>query len=385
MFIKIIEIFFWYSLFTVVFCYLLYPLTIVLINILRAKRRRVHGITPSVTIVIAAYNEAKVIRENIANKLSLNYPRENLELIVVSDASVDGTDGIVNEFAGQGVKLIRQTKRNGKTAAINRAVSCARGEIICFADANSIWDKNALLYLVRNFADDKVGYVTGKMVYTTSSGNMVGDGCSAYMRYENWLRALETRAGSIVGVDGGIDAVRKRLYEPMKPEFIPDFILPLKVVEKGYRVVYEPDALLREESLDNSKDEFKMRKRVTLRALHALMHMKRLLNPLAYSFFSYQLFTHKLLRYFIWLFMATALVANLILIGQGTIYQVFALAQAIFYMFAALGAITENRGIKPNKFIFIPYYFFILNLSCAIAFFKFLKRDNAVIWEPRKG
>lgn len=385
MFIKITEIFFWFSLFTVVFCYLLYPLTIVLINILRAKRRPVHGITPSVTIVIAAYNEAKVIRENIANKLSLNYPRENLELIVVSDASVDGTDGIVNEFAGQGVKLIRQTKRNGKTAAINRAVSCARGEIICFADANSIWDKNALLYLVRNFADDKVGYVTGKMVYTTSSGNMVGDGCSAYMRYENWLRALETRAGSIVGVDGGIDAVRKRLYEPMKPELIPDFILPLKVVEKGYRVVYEPDALLREESLDNSKDEFKMRKRVTLRALHALMHMKRLLNPLAYGFFSYQLFTHKLLRYFIWMFMATALAANLILIGQGPIYQVFALAQAIFYMFAALGAITENRGIKPNKFIFIPYYFFILNLSCAIAFFKFLKRDNAVIWEPRKG
>lgn len=356
-----------------------------LINILRAKRRPVHGITPSVTIVIAAYNEVKVIRENIANKLSLNYPRENLELIVVSDASVDGTDEIVNEFSSQGVKLFRQTKRNGKTAAINRAVSCARGEIICFADANSIWDKNALLYLVRNFADEKVGYVTGKMVYTTSSGNMVGDGCSAYMRYENWLRALETRAGSIVGVDGGIDAVRKRLYEPMKPELIPDFILPLKVVEKGYRVVYEPDALLREESLDNSKDEFKMRKRVTLRALHALMHMKRLLNPLAYGFFSYQLFTHKLLRYFIWMFMATALVANFILIGQGTIYQVFALAQAIFYMFAALGAITENRGITPNKFIFIPYYFFILNLSCAIAFFKFLKRDNAVIWEPRKG
>ncbi len=382
---NIIKILFWASLFTILYCYLLYPLTLGIINVLRGRRGLVHSITPSVTIVIAAYNEAKVIRENIANKLALDYPAEKLEIMVVSDASDDGTDDIVNEFSGQGVRLIRQAKRSGKTAAVNRAVSCARGEIICFADANSIWDRNALLYLVRNFADEKIGYVTGKMVYTTSSGNMVGDGCSAYMRYENWLRALETEMGSIVGVDGGIDAVRKRLYEPMKPELIPDFILPLKVVEKGYRVVYEPKALLREESLDNSKDEFKMRKRVTLRALHALMHMKRLLNPLAYGLFSYQLFTHKLLRYFIWIFMATAFATNLILLGQGQIYKMFALAQVIFYVFVALGAITENRGIKLNRFIFIPYYFFILNLSCAIAFFKFLKRDNAVIWEPRKG
>lgn len=376
---------FWISLFSIAYCYLLYPLTLRAINALRKRRIRARCISPYVTIIIAAYNEAKVIRETISNKLALKYPMERLEIVVVSDASDDGTDEVVKEFSRQGVRLIRQNKRMGKTSAINRAASSARGDILCFADANSIWEKNALLHLVRNFADDRVGYVTGKMVYTAASENAVGDGCSVYMRYENWLRALETEMGSIVGVDGGIDAMRKDLYEPIEPALIPDFTLPLKVVEKGYRVVYEPRALLREEALDNSKDEFKMRKRVTLRSLHALMHMKHLLNPLAYGFFSYQLFTHKLLRYFIWIFMVSALLSNLALLGLGQTYKVFALVQVIFYLLATIGAITEKRGMKAGRMFFIPYYFLILNLSCAIAFFRFLKRDNAVIWEPRKG
>ncbi len=173
-------------------------------------------------------------------------------MIVISDASDDGTDEIVGRVASEHpgrVRLLRQEPREGKTAALNLAVPQARGEIVVFADANSIYGPDALRRLARNFADPAVGYVTGKMVYVNPDGSLVGDGCSAYMKLENWLRAQETRIGSVVGVDGGVDAVRRRLYRPMRADQLPDFVLPLAVVEQGARVVYEPDALLTEHAL----------------------------------------------------------------------------------------------------------------------------------------
>lgn len=346
---------------------------------------QVSDIIPTVSIVISAYNEAGVIKKNIENKLNLNYPRNKLEIIVVSDASNDGTDEIVKGFTNGCVKLIRQEPRQGKTAALNRAVATARGEIICFADANSIWEENALIKIIQNFADKSVGYVTGKMVYVNSTGNIIGDGCDAYMKYENKLRELETQVGSIVGVDGGIDAVRKTLYEPMDPELLPDFILPLKVIEKGYRVIYEPEAILKEESLDNTKDEFKMRVRVILRSLHALSYMKHLLNPFRFKIFAWQLFSHKVLRYFVWAFILLTFIMNLFLFNYGQIYELMMYLQIIFYILVILGVISERRNYKLKKFTYIPYYFFLVNLSSAIAFIRFLKRDNTVIWQPRKG
>ena len=152
------------------------------------------------------------------------------------------------------------------------AVPLASGEIIVFSDANSLYAPDALRRLLANFADEEVGYVTGRMIYANPDGAPIGEGCSAYMKYENALRLIETRLGSIVGVDGGIDAVRKVLYRPMNAEQLPDFVLPLKVVEQGYRVVYEPEALLWESSLNEAADEYRMRVRVSLRAFWALFY-----------------------------------------------------------------------------------------------------------------
>lgn len=346
---------------------------------------QISDITPTVSIIISAYNEARIIKKNIENKLKLNYPRNKLEIIVISDASNDGTDEIVREFTKHGVVLIQQTQRQGKTAALNKAVPIAKGEIICFADANSIWDENALIKIIRNFADSKVGYVTGKMVYVNSAGNIIGDGCDAYMKYENKLREFETQVGSIVGVDGGIDAVRRALYEPMNPDLLPDFVLPLKAIEKGYRVIYEPEAILKEESLSNTKDEFKMRVRVILRSLHALFYMKHLLNPLKFKIFAWQLLSHKVLRYFVWTFMLLVFIMNLFLFNYGQIYGLMMYLQIIFYILVILGVISEKRDFRIKKITYIPYYFFLVNLSSAVAFFKFLKGENTVIWQPRKG
>lgn len=379
------EVFFWISFFMIFYCYILYPLTLVVIRKINNLPVQISDITPTVSIIISAYNEAHVIKKNIENKLKLSYPNNKLEIIVVSDASNDGTDEIVREFTKHGVVLIQQTQRQGKTAALNKAVPIAKGEIICFADANSIWDENALIKIIRNFGDSKVGYVTGKMVYVNSAGNIIGDGCNTYMRYENKLRELETRVGSIVGVDGGIDAVRRTLYEPMDPDLLPDFILPLKVIEKGYEVIYEPEAILKEKSLDNTKDEFKMRVRVILRSLHALWYMKHLLNPLKFKIFAWQLFSHKVLRYFVWAFMLLAFIMNLFLFNYGWIYALMMYLQIIFYILVILGVISEKRDFRIKKVTYVPYYFFLVNLASAIAFLKFLKGENTVIWQPRKG
>ena len=239
-----IETAFLLSLFLIFYIYAGYPLLAIGLGAMLHRNVRKEHIEADVTILISAYNEEEGIGATIENKLGLDYPLEKLEIIVISDGSTDRTDDIVQSFADRNVRLLRQEPRAGKTSALNMAVPLAKGEIIIFSDANSLYAPDALRKLLPNFADEEVGYVTGKMIYANPDGTPIGEGCSAYMMYENALRSIETRLGSIVGVDGGIDAVRKVLYRPMNADQLPDFVQPLKVVEQGYRVVYEPEALL---------------------------------------------------------------------------------------------------------------------------------------------
>jgi cellulose synthase/poly-beta-1,6-N-acetylglucosamine synthase-like glycosyltransferase len=268
----VLEFVFWLSLLLLVYIYGGYPALVALLASRPRMVRKDSGHLPAVSILIPAHNEAAHIEQTLRNKLELDYPADRLEIRVVSDASDDGTDEIVQRVAAGSsvpVLLYRQEPRRGKTAGINVLARQASGEILAFADANSIWAPDALRALVANFADEDVGYVTGKMVYTQADGSVVGDGCSRYMRFENWLRERETAIGSIVGVDGGIDAMRRSLYRPLRDDQLPDFVQPLLVVEQGRRVVYEPSAILKEPALDESSSEFAMRVRVALRALWA--------------------------------------------------------------------------------------------------------------------
>jgi hypothetical protein len=200
------------------------------------------------------------------------------------------------------------------------------------------------------------------------------------MKYENYLREQEAKVGSLVGVDGGIDAVRKKLYRPMRPDQLPDFVLPLAVVEQGYRVVYEPLALLREETLGKAEDEYRMRVRVSLRAIWALFDMRRLLNPFRYGLFSFQLFSHKWLRYGAFLFMGTAFVASLF----AKEYLILITVQLLFYG-AALLALVLDRLRFHMGVLYYPYYFMLLNIASAHAFVKFILGQRQVLWAPRKG
>lgn len=373
---------FFFCSFMILYVYLGYPLLALILSLMRNRTVKKADYLPTVSILIAAYNEESCIGTTIENKLKLSYPKEKMEIIIVSDGSTDRTDEIVRRYASDGVKLLRQEPRSGKTSALNMAAPYSNGELLVFSDANSIYGPDALEKLVQNFSDQSIGYVTGTMIYTNPDGSTIGDGCSAYMKYENALRSIETKLGAVVGVDGGIDAVRRSLYKPMSPDQLPDFIIPLKVVEQGYRVVYEPEALLKEPSLSKRKDEYKMRVRVALRALWALYDMRQLLNPKGNWLFAWQLWSHKLLRYHCFFFMLGLYIGSMFLWNLGIFYKVLFLLQNLVYLGALISPMFEKRGYR---FLYIFHYFILLNSAAAHAFVKFLLGDKQVIWTPRKG
>jgi cellulose synthase/poly-beta-1,6-N-acetylglucosamine synthase-like glycosyltransferase len=379
---EIMKYIFWGSVFMVLYVYLGYPALALMFSKLRNQRVKKGDYEPNVSILISAYNEEECIENTIKNKLDQDYPKEKIEIIVVSDGSSDKTDDIVRRYQSPKLKLLRQEPRSGKTAALNMAVQEAKGEALVFSDANSLYDKNAVRALVQNFNDPSVGYVTGKMIYGDPQATAIGYGCTSYMRYENILREIETKLGSVVGVDGGIDAVRKSLYRPMGPDQLPDFILPLRVIEQGYRVVYEPEAVLLEPSLQNSKDEYRMRVRVSLRALWALWDMKHLLQP--FNLFAWQLWSHKVLRYGCFIFLISAFFSNLALVNSGQFYRLLCVFQILIYLAFILQLIVGNKR-QGSKILYFVHYFMLLNLASAHSFLRFLLGQKQVLWTPRKG
>lgn len=360
-----------------------YPLVLACVGWLRPRPVRRQPFWPPVTIVIPAYNEVACIAATLDNKLALDYPRDLMQIIVVSDASDDGTDECVLRYADRGVQLLRQSAREGKAAGLNRAVRNASGEIIVFSDANSRFAPDAVRLMMENFADSEVGYVTGCLEFE-HRGATSGRGGGAYMRYENWLRRIETRAGSIVGVNGGVDAMRRSLYSDVPADQISDFVLPLSVIETGHRVVYDERVQSREEANEQLGSEFRMRVRVALRALRGLQYKRALLNPLRWPCVAFCIVSHKVLRYATFLFLAAALVLNCLLARQSTLFAWLLAAQACAYLLAATSLIA--RLPRPVRaFSSLPGYFVVSNVAFAVAAWRFLRGETMATWRPRGG
>jgi cellulose synthase/poly-beta-1,6-N-acetylglucosamine synthase-like glycosyltransferase len=383
------ELWFWICLGVGLYPYVGYPLCVALLRVVHMRRVHDGPITPRVSIVVSAYNEAAHIEATVLNKLNQDYPDGLLDVMVASDGSTDGTDALLRELAKKNprVTFFRQDPRGGKTAALNRLIERAQGEIIVFADANSMYRRDTVRQLVAPFADPEVGYVTGQMRYVDPHGSLVGDGCTAYMRYENWLRAYETDIGSIVGVDGGVDAVRRSLYQPMAADQLPDLILPLTVVEQRFRVVFASGAVQEEETLTSQSAEYRMRVRVALRAFWAMRDKRALLNPFRYPLFSWQLVSHKLLRYLSFLPLGAAVLLNWLLVPHGGIYAALAATQCCAALLALLAYLTLRKPLAPSSFGLARYcyYFLLLNCASAVAFFRFLRGERQVLWQPRVG
>jgi hypothetical protein len=220
------------------------------------------------------------------------------------------------------------------------------------------------------------------MVYVNSDGSLIGDGCSAYMKYENFLRAQESSLASVIGVDGGIDAIRRELYRPMAAADQSDFVLPLAVAAAGFRVIYEPGALIREHSLSDHSSEYRMRVRVALRAMWALWDHRRLLVPWPRPLLAWQIWSHKVLRYLAFLPILGALASCAVLAYQ---HEVYRWALALVMLPLGVGVVTWLRGGRGNRLFVLPYYLLLLNVSSAHAFFKWLGGKKQAIWVPRVG
>lgn len=380
---ELAKICFWLSLFLILYPVIIYPSLVYLLGLIRLRPLKRRVWTPPVTVLIPAYNEARNIAATVQNKLDQDYPPGHLEVIVISDGSTDGTDGIVHEFSSQNVRLIRREQREGKAAALNEGVRCACGEIIVFSDANSLFASDAIRLMMENFADPEVGYVTGNLVYKVRDPGIAGNGCSAYMKYENALRTLETRAGSIIGVNGGVDAIRRALYRDVPRHLITDFVLPLQVISMKRRVVYDERVHSSEFANSELGSELRMRIRVALRALQGIAYMRQLCNPVNYPSAAFSLISHKVSRYFCFLFLPIVLAMNLTLVSNPA-YGALFVAQTIFYLLA-LGGLRKDLPRALRKLTLIPAYFLMTNAAFAVAAIKFLQGETMATWQPRAG
>jgi cellulose synthase/poly-beta-1,6-N-acetylglucosamine synthase-like glycosyltransferase len=373
---------FWISLFLIVYPYAIYPLLLALWGRLRPRPVARAPIEPSVSVLIPAYNEVDVIAATLTAMTAQDYPKDRLQILVVSDGSDDGTDDVVRSFADRGVELLRQTDRGGKALGLNAAVKRARGEIVVFCDANARFAPDALRSIVQNFADPGVGYVTGTLTVASEGGVASGNG-DAYLRFEESLRAAETRVGSVIGVNGGCDAIRRSLYSDIPKELITDFVLPLRVIAAGQRVVFDPQAASVEDGNEELQSEFSMRVRVALRALQGLVHMRRLLNPLRYPAASFCIVSHKLVRYMAFVFLATALVSNVALAIGSPFYCGLLVAHLACYALAACGLVGLGRRL--GILAVAPAYLLMSYWAFAVATWRFLRGQTMATWKPRAG
>lgn len=300
------------SLAALVYVYAGYPLILQLLVWIRGARPVRRGSAlPRVSLVISAYNEADVIREKIENALALDYPKGLLEIVVVSDASSDGTDEIVQAYAARGVRLLRQEERRGKTAGLNAVVPTLSGGIAVFSDANAMYEADAARKLVRNFEDPEVGCVTGEARYLKGDRSAADVTERAYWNYEIWIKRLETSVGSMVGGDGAIYAIRKALWQPLPDNAINDFLNPLQIVAAGWRGVYEPEAICYEATAAGIRREWRRRVRIVSRSWRAVFQAPGVLNPSRVGFFAFCLLSHKVLRWFSGLFLGVMAAAAL--------------------------------------------------------------------------
>ena len=359
-----------------------YPVLLQLIVKLRGARPiRRADITPPLSLVISAYNEADVIRTKLENAIELDYPKGLRQIVVISDCSTDGTDDIVREFADRGVMLARMAERRGKTAGLNATVPTLSGDIVVFSDANAIYERDALRKMARNFADDTIGYVTGEARYL-KTGQAASDVSErAYWNYEIQMKRLESQLGSMVGADGAIYAIRRTLWRTLPEDAINDFLNPLQIVVAGWRGVYEPEAVCWEETGGGIRSEYKRRVRIVSRSWRAVFQARGVLNPFKVGLFAWSLWSHKVLRWGSGLFAGAASIAFASLFLQSLLQWpvgVVLTSGAVASAFA-----LTNRGRLAAGML---GYFAVINVASIVGIYKgSLGRVSGVWSTPREA
>ncbi|SFG73144.1 Glycosyltransferase, catalytic subunit of cellulose synthase and poly-beta-1,6-N-acetylglucosamine synthase [Halopelagius inordinatus] len=377
----LLKLVFWVAALVLLHVYFLYPgVLFVLGSILdRSVTNEVtDGRWPSVSLVIAAYNEEEIIEQKIKNSFELDYPEEKLEIVVFSDASSDDTDQIVRSYEDEGVRLERIEGRVGKTACQNKVTERLDSDIVVFSDADSMYEEDAIKRLIEKFGPN-VGCVVGELCYDKYGVEAE----SAYRTFEKLIRRLEPTVSSAAGANGSIYAVKRSSYVPLPPDQISDFAEPLAIVQRGERVEYTSEARAWENTGENVESEMSRRIRIATRSWHTFFDYVDLLNPVRYPFFSFELASHWVLRWFSPLLLAVVGLSNLLLValGDNPLYLLLLAGQAGFYLLATVGWALNRSDLSTPRVAYVPYYFLVLNYSLLVALGNVVRNRNIVTWE----
>jgi biofilm PGA synthesis N-glycosyltransferase PgaC len=387
-------ILFWFCVLLIVYVYAGYPFLIAFFAHLRPERRFPPFTNlPSVTLLIAAYNEERVIAAKLENCLALDYPPERLQILIAADGSNDRTMEIVESYAGRGVELSYSPERRGKLAAINRAMQMARNEIVVFSDANNSYATDTLRTLVAPFADERVGCTAGSK-NIIAAGSRLGEADSLYWRYESFIKKQETRlTGCCIGVSGEIYAIRRELYRPLPDKVInDDFFVALSIIQQGYNVIYVPEAVSCETTSASEQDEIIRRTRIVAGRYQAMIFSLRKL-PWRRPLIVWQILSHKFMRPLVPFAMLGALAGNLgavALPSTGRLPAWLSLAlpygwvflglQAGFYLLALLGKRLRMSGLF-GKLLYIPTFLVNSNYAALLGLFRYLTGRQTALWE----
>jgi len=376
---------FWMSIAALLYVYGGFAMLIIIVGRLRQRQVRKQEITPTVSLIIAAYNEEKNIAARLDNAIKLDYPAEALQIIVASDGSDDATNAIVASYSDSRVHLL-ELPRRGKIPALNDAVKHATGEILVFSDANSMYDAQALRMLSRNFADAQVGGVAGNTIYTKlSKSDSSSQGEDLYWSYDKWLKEMESLTGSIISAHGAIYAIRRDLYRPITDSAVTDdFAISTLVIEQGYRLVFESEARAYEPPLPAAEREFRRKVRLMTRGIRSILLRRSLLNPFRYGFYSVELFTHKVLRRLVPCILLVLLVSSVALQSRGMIYAAVAAGQILFYSLACCGYLLREQKLGRLKFLYIPFFYCLANFAALVAMIKVLQGHQIERWQPQR-
>jgi cellulose synthase/poly-beta-1,6-N-acetylglucosamine synthase-like glycosyltransferase len=353
-------------------------------GLLRARPYESGDITPATTIVLAAHNEAANIGAKLENVLSLDYPTEQLEVIVASDGCDDGTDEIVERFEDPRVRLL-SLPRCGKAAALNEAVDVASGEILVFSDANSMYAPDALRALVRPFADPAVGGVAGDQRYVADvAPDAISAGELRYWNLDRVLKDAESRAGDVISATGAIYAVRRFLFQEIPPGVTDDFYTSTGVIAQGYRLVFAPDAVAFEPVARTAELEFGRKVRIMSRGLRGVILRRELLDPRRQGFYAIELLTHKVLRRMMALPLGVLAVTSPLLWRSGRLYRTATLAQAALYGLGGAGMILASKPLGRRKAFMLPAFFCFVNIAAIRATWNVVRGRRIDRWEPQR-
>lgn len=385
------KITFWISLFIIFYTFIGYGILLYLIIRIKRAWKRTPEIKsqnenlPTCTLLVAAYNEADFITEKITNTLALNYPQEKLSFLFVTDGSVDRTAEIISHYPE--IRLMHTAERKGKIAAVHRAMGTVKSEVVVFTDANTFLNADALIYICRHYADPLVGVVAGEKRLRVDETADATAGEGFYWKYESKLKEWDAELYSVVGAAGELFSIKTALYEPVEPDSIlDDFMISMRIAEKGFRIVYEPEAYATESASENIAEELKRKIRIAAGGIQSVIRLKSLFNIFKFPVLSFQYISHRVLRWTITPFLlALVFILNGILaLDSGELfYTLLFAAQAVFYLLAISGWLLERRKLRV-KALFIPYYFCVMNYAVIAGMIRYAYGKQSVIWDKAK-